>query len=94
VKFPGPIRHFETNSDAYRCASIGLILLRELTFWRSATKVGAESSCTFHAALADLSARANDDAAARAHYERAVALARNPSERTFLERRAREATRH
>jgi hypothetical protein len=24
--------HFETKSDAYRCASIGLILLQELTF--------------------------------------------------------------
>jgi hypothetical protein len=23
--------HFETNSDAYRCASIGLILIQELT---------------------------------------------------------------
>jgi RNA polymerase sigma-70 factor (ECF subfamily) len=44
----------------------------------------------YHAALADLSARANDRAGARAHYERAVALARNPSERSFLERRARE----
>src|SRR5258705_9120775 len=26
---------------AYRCASIGLILLQELTFWRSPSKVGA-----------------------------------------------------
>ena len=43
----------------------------------------------YHAALADLSARAGDRSAARAHYERALALARNPSERTFLERRAR-----
>ena len=42
----------------------------------------------YHAALADLSARANDAAAARAHYHRAIALARNPSERSFLERRA------
>ncbi len=33
--------HFETKSDAYRCASFGLILLQELTFWRSASKVGA-----------------------------------------------------
>src|SRR5262245_56170240 len=24
--------HFETKSDAYRCASIGLVLLQELTF--------------------------------------------------------------
>src|SRR5262249_22515024 len=31
------IGHFETKSDAYRCASIGLILLQELTFWRSAS---------------------------------------------------------
>jgi RNA polymerase sigma-70 factor (ECF subfamily) len=44
----------------------------------------------YHAALADLSARAKDHVAARAHYERAVGLARNPSERTFLERRAGE----
>jgi hypothetical protein len=28
--------HFETNSDAYLCASIGLILPQELTFWRLA----------------------------------------------------------
>jgi len=33
--------YFETKSDAYRCASIGLILLQELTFWGSASKVGA-----------------------------------------------------
>jgi hypothetical protein len=33
--------HFETKSDAYRCASIGLMLIQELTFWRSAGKVGA-----------------------------------------------------
>jgi hypothetical protein len=33
--------HFETKSDAYRCASIGLILLQELTFWRWGSKVGA-----------------------------------------------------
>jgi hypothetical protein len=35
--------HFETKSDAYRCASICLILLQELTltFWCSASKVGA-----------------------------------------------------
>jgi hypothetical protein len=35
--------HFETKSDAYRCASIGLILLQELTltFWCSASKAGA-----------------------------------------------------
>jgi len=33
--------HFETKSDAYRCASIGLMLAQELTFWRSAGKVGA-----------------------------------------------------
>jgi RNA polymerase sigma-70 factor (ECF subfamily) len=46
----------------------------------------------YHAALADLSARVSDTTAARAHYERAVALARNPSERTFLERRARLMT--
>jgi len=44
----------------------------------------------YHAALADLSARAHDTTAARAHYERAIALARNASERTFLERRAHE----
>ncbi len=29
------------NRRLYQCASIGLILLQELTFWRSATKVGA-----------------------------------------------------
>jgi hypothetical protein len=29
------------KSDAYRGASIGLILTQELTFWRSASKVGA-----------------------------------------------------
>jgi hypothetical protein len=33
--------HFETKWNAYRCASIGLILTQELTFWRSASKVGA-----------------------------------------------------
>jgi hypothetical protein len=33
--------HFETKSDAYRSASIGLMLIQELTFWRSAGKVGA-----------------------------------------------------
>jgi hypothetical protein len=33
--------HFETKSDAYRSASIGLILIQELTFWRSGSKVGA-----------------------------------------------------
>jgi hypothetical protein len=38
VKFPGSTRHFETKSDACHCASIGLILLQELTFWRSASK--------------------------------------------------------
>jgi hypothetical protein len=38
--------HFETKSDAYRCESIGLILLHELTFW-SARNVSARSSCTF-----------------------------------------------
>ena len=43
--------HFETKSDAYRCASIGLILLQELTFWRSTSKVGAGGSCAFHASL-------------------------------------------
>jgi hypothetical protein len=46
--------HFETKLDACHCASIGLILLQELTFWRSATKVGAGSSCTFHAASPNL----------------------------------------
>jgi hypothetical protein len=40
--------HFETKSDAYHYASIGLILLQELTFWRSASKVGAyEAMCSF-----------------------------------------------
>jgi hypothetical protein len=33
--------HFEAKSDAYRCVSIGLILLQELTFWRSASKDAA-----------------------------------------------------
>src|SRR5258708_36141223 len=33
--------HFETKSDACHCASIGLILLQELTFGRSASKAGA-----------------------------------------------------
>jgi hypothetical protein len=33
--------HFETKSDVYRFASVGLILLREPTFWRSVSKVGA-----------------------------------------------------
>ena len=32
--------HFETKSDACHRASIGLIVLQELTFWRSASKVG------------------------------------------------------
>jgi hypothetical protein len=27
------VGHFETKSGAYRCASIGLILLQKLTFW-------------------------------------------------------------
>jgi len=35
------VGHFETKSDACRCASLGLILLQELTFWRSASKIGA-----------------------------------------------------
>jgi cell division septum initiation protein DivIVA len=35
--------HFQTKSDAYRCASIGLILLQELTFW-STRNVGATIS--------------------------------------------------
>jgi hypothetical protein len=39
--------HFETKLDACHCASIGLILLQELTFWGSAGKVGAGGSCTF-----------------------------------------------
>ena len=33
-----PVGHFETKSDTYRCTSIGLIPLQELTFWRSASK--------------------------------------------------------
>jgi hypothetical protein len=33
--------HFETKSDAYRCSSIGLILLQGLTFWHSARRLGA-----------------------------------------------------
>jgi hypothetical protein len=33
------VGHFETKSDACHCASIGLILLQELTLWRSASKV-------------------------------------------------------
>jgi hypothetical protein len=39
--------HFETKSDACHRAPIGLILLQQLTFWRSASKVGAEGSCGF-----------------------------------------------
>ena len=46
----GSTGHFETKSDACHCASIGLILLQELTFWRSASKVGAEARGPFHAA--------------------------------------------
>jgi hypothetical protein len=33
--------HFETKSDDYRCAPIGLMLIQELTFWRSASKGSA-----------------------------------------------------
>jgi hypothetical protein len=51
IALMSPLGHFQTKSDAYRSASIGLVLLQELTFWRSATKVGAGISCTFHAAL-------------------------------------------
>jgi hypothetical protein len=57
--------HFETNSDACHCAYIGLILLQELTFWRSATKVGAGISCTFHAALIVVQFGSSDLAAPR-----------------------------
>jgi hypothetical protein len=46
VKSRSASGHFETNSNAYRCASIGLILLQELTFWRWGSKVGAVGSCT------------------------------------------------
>jgi len=43
-----------------------------------------------HAARADLLRRAGDLAAAATSYRRALALATNPSERRFLERRVRE----
>ena len=42
------------------------------------------------AARADLLRRAGQDRAAATHYRRAIALARNPAERLYLERRLRE----
>jgi hypothetical protein len=33
--------HFETKSDAYRCPSIGLILIQELTFWQEIRQLSA-----------------------------------------------------
>jgi RNA polymerase sigma-70 factor (ECF subfamily) len=44
----------------------------------------------FHAARADLLRRLGRDAEAAAAYDRALALAPNGPERTFLERRRRE----
>ena len=44
------------------------------------------------AARADLLRRAGQRAAAVTHYRRAIALARNPSERLYLERRLREVS--
>jgi hypothetical protein len=35
------------NRTLSRCTSIGLVLLQELTFWLSASNVGARGSCTF-----------------------------------------------
>jgi hypothetical protein len=46
----GALGDFETNSDVCHCACIGLILLQELTFWRSAGKVDAQRSGTSNAA--------------------------------------------
>ncbi|HEY7660461.1 MAG TPA: RNA polymerase sigma factor [Actinomycetota bacterium] len=46
----------------------------------------------FHSARADLLRRLGRDAEAADAYDRALALARNPSERTFLERRIAEVT--
>jgi hypothetical protein len=41
--------HFETKTDACRSASIGLVVLRKLTFW-SARNVTREARAPFHAA--------------------------------------------
>jgi RNA polymerase sigma-70 factor, ECF subfamily len=51
---------------------------------------GLASYHLFHAARADLLRRLDRGAEARAAYEQALALARNPSERAFLERRLAE----
>jgi hypothetical protein len=45
------VGHFGTKSDAYRRV-YGLILLQVLTFWRSASNVGARGSWLFDAAPA------------------------------------------
>ena len=42
----------------------------------------------FHAAAADLARRVNDDEAANAHYQEAIRLSRNESERAWLKARA------
>jgi predicted RNA polymerase sigma factor len=48
---------------------------------------GLDSYHLFHSARADLLRRLDRREDARAEYERALALATNPSERAFLERR-------
>ncbi len=55
--------HFETKSDAYRYASIGLILLQELTFWRARQGSAREARAPFHAApIIDAHPQRMDDA--------------------------------
>ncbi len=56
----------------------GLALLRQ------AHDAQMDSYQPYHAALADLSARAGDTAAAHAAYDRAIALTQNAQERSFL----------
>ncbi len=59
-------------------AGAGLMLLRQVNDDQIADYQ------PYHAALADLSARAGDDAAAHAAYDRAMALSQNAQERSFL----------
>jgi hypothetical protein len=64
--------HFETKSDACHCASIGLILLQELTFWRSAKQFAPEARAPFPR-------RAHHRRSARCHHLEHVADLQAPA---------------
>ena len=59
--------------------------------WRGSTRIaGLDGYHLLHSARADLLRRLGRAEAARAAYEKALALAANPVERDFLERRLRD----